>query len=71
MCADYAGYVLFEMACGYELTPLVPGDTEYHSVREQEVKEVVQFIFSRTSEGQFSHNIHQVYDGIIEGATGI
>ena len=49
----------------------MPGDTEYHSVREQEVKEVLQFIFSRTSEGQFSHNIHQVYDGIIEGATGI
>jgi hypothetical protein len=47
---------MFEMSCGYELTHLRPEQDEYKSVKDEEVKEVLQYIFK---EG-FPNTIEQV-----------
>jgi hypothetical protein len=36
---------MFEMSCGYELTHLRPEPDEYNSVKDPDVKEVLQYIF--------------------------
>ena len=50
------GHLLFEMACGYELTSLVPGDQEYKSVKNEQVKLALQFVF----EDGFPHSLEEV-----------
>lgn len=55
------GHVIFEMACGCELTGLVPGQQEYRSVRDKSVRDVLQVIFQRNKKGRFTSSIKQVY----------
>lgn len=40
------GHLLFEMACGYELTSFLPQERDYQALRHQSLLEVLQFIFS-------------------------
>ena len=44
------------MSCGYELTQLSPGPEEYKSVKDTEVKEILEFIFK----DGFTNGIEQV-----------
>ena len=50
------GHLIFEMSCGFELTQLRPGEEEYKSVKDPDVKEILQFILK---EG-FPNTIEQV-----------
>ena len=36
---------MFEMGCGYELTQLRPGHSEYETVKDSDLKEILDFIF--------------------------
>ena len=47
------------MSCGYELTQLKPGEEEYKSVKDPDVKEILQFIFK----DGFPNTIEQVHVG--------
>ena len=40
----YLGHLVFEMSCGYELTMLCPDAKTYESIRDPEIKEILQFI---------------------------
>ena len=35
---------MFEMSCGHELTQLCPDAKTYESIRDPEIKEILQFI---------------------------
>ena len=35
---------MFEMSCGFELTTLCPNTITYESIRDPEIKEILQFI---------------------------
>ena len=59
MCA---GHVIFEMACGYELTMLMPREQDYGVVRDKRVLDVLQTIFDRDNDGHFTTNIGEVKD---------
>ena len=48
------GHVLFEMACGYELTTMVPGEEDWRRVRDSAVLDVLQFIFLTDRKGRFT-----------------
>ena len=47
------------MSCGYELTQLRPGEEEYKSVKDSDVKEILQFVFK----DGFPNTIEQVHVG--------
>ncbi len=54
---------MFEMACGYELTRLVPGEGEYRSVKDEVLKDVLRYIFNQDEEGRFTSSIKEVWLG--------
>ena len=61
LCALFpTGHVIFEMACGYELTTLVPGEQDYSAMPDSEVVDVLQVIFDRDEDGNFTSSIDQV-----------
>lgn len=50
---------MFEMACGYELSQLVPGEVEYKAVQDRAVRDILELIFEREG-GVFSSSLEQV-----------
>ena len=44
------------MSCGYELTQLRPGEEEYKSIKDQDIREILQYIFK----DGFPNTIEQV-----------
>lgn len=55
-----AGHVIFEMACGFELTEAVPGKEEVRAVKDNEVKDILSAIFHKNEEGSFTSSIEEV-----------
>ena len=55
-----AGHVIFEIACGYELTEIAPGEGQYKDVKDERVKEILRLIFRTDQEGAFTSTIEQV-----------
>ena len=54
-----AGHVIFEMACGYELTDLVPGEHQLRDVKDQRVRHILEYIF-QSQDGNFTATIEEV-----------
>ena len=54
------GHVIFEMACGYELTHVSPVEQDYKSVKDRRVREILHVIFEMSEEGEFTSNIEDV-----------
>ena len=48
------------MACGYELTLLMPREQDLRAVKDKRVLDVLNAIFDRDDEGQFTTNIGEV-----------
>lgn len=48
------------MACGYELTTLVPEREDYASIQSQAIKDLLLFIFRRDKQGNFLATVEQV-----------
>ncbi len=51
---------MFEMACGYELTQLVPDHHDYKAIKFKALKEVIEFIFRRNKKGRFLSTMEEV-----------
>ena len=56
------GHLLFEMSCGYELTKLSPGDEEYESIKDSDVREILRYIFR----DDFSNSIEKVPKSLLK-----
>ena len=52
--------MIFEIACGYELTEIAPSEAQYREMKEEKIREILQFIFQTDREGAFSSSIDQV-----------
>ena len=51
---------MYEMSAGKELSHLVPNEEEYGFVLNDYCKEVLQFIFTRKTDGTFIRSIKEV-----------
>lgn len=55
-----AGCVIFEMACGYELTEVSPSKHDYESVKSEMIRDILIFIFRRNEQGRFLTTMEEV-----------
>ncbi len=54
------GHVIFEIACGYEMTEIAPGESQYGDVKDERVKDILCYIFNTDQDGAFTSTIEKV-----------
>ena len=51
---------MYEMSTGYDLSTLLPLDSDYARVADAWCRDVLRYIFKRNKNGHFRHNIMKV-----------